>query len=269
MTFSEYQAIDAVNFSTLKAGRISALHYRHAVTKPKEDTASMALGRASHCAVFEPDRFPLDYAVFDGDRRQGKAWEAFCAANGGRTILKRDEYQACLAIRDAVRGHAIAGPLLAPPGEAEKVLTWTDEATGLPCKGRLDWYRPGLLCDLKTTTDISERRFAATVARMGYHGQAAFYRNGLMANGLEAPPMRLIAVEQTAPHDVAVYTLDDDALYAGEQDVAELLRMVAAGRFSGKWPGQYQDERTLTLPAWAFSKTEYEGLGFSIAGEGA
>jgi hypothetical protein len=269
MTFTEYQRIQAVNWSTLKAGRTSALHYKHRVEHPLEDSTVRAMGRGAHTAVFEPDRFALEYAVFEGPKRAGNDWDAFCAANPGRTILKSVEYLACLRMRDAVRSHAVAGPLLMPPGEAEKVITWTDDATGLPCKGRLDWYRPGLVCDLKTTYDIGRGRFAATVARMGYHGQAAFYRAGLRANGLDVPPFRFIAVEQTAPHDVAVYQLDDDALYAGEQDVDELLRMVSAGRFSGQWPGQYQEEQMLSLPAWAFTKTETEPLGITIAGEEA
>lgn len=269
MTFAEYQKIDAVNYSTLKAGRTSARHLKHRMEHPQADSTRMALGRAAHTAVFEPERFLLEYAIFEGDRRQGKAWDECCAANRGRTILKADEYQQALDIAASVREHPVAGVLLAPPGEAEKVITWEDEATGLACKGRLDWYRPGLLCDLKTTADVGPLRFSATVARMGYHGQMAFYRAGLIANGLDAPPPRLIAVEATAPYDVAVYVLDDDSLYAGEVECEELLRMVAAGRFSGKWPGQAPEELPLQLPAWAFKDggTTDAGVILTAAGE--
>lgn len=254
MMFSDYAAIEAVNWSTLKEMRRSPRHYLHRLNAPKEDTKAMAMGRATHCAVFEPDRFPLDYAVFTGPRRAGKEWDECCKANKGKTILRADEYETCLAMRDAVRSHPIAGPALTPPGEAEKVITWTDEATGLPCKARLDWWRPGLLCDLKTSAEIEARRFAATVERMGYHGQAAFYRAGLLANGLDAPPFRIVAVESSAPHDVAVYLLDDDAHWRGEQLVAELLAKVASGRFSNLYPGRYPEEVPLSLPAWAFEE---------------
>lgn len=254
MTFDEYLAIDAVNWSTLKEARRSPLHFRHRVENPREDTTRLAIGRATHTAVFEPDRFVLDYALFSGSIRRGKEWDACCAANRGKTILKAEEYQTCLAMRDAVRSHPIAGPALAPPGEAEKVLTWTDEVTGLKCKARIDWWRPGLLSDLKTTVDVSPRRFGTIAERMGYHGQMAFYRAGLIANGLDAPPPRIIAVEAAEPHDVAVFRIDDDALYAGEQLVAELLALVAAGKFSNKWPGQCPEEIPLQLPAWTFKE---------------
>lgn len=253
--YADYAALDAVNWSTLKEMRRSPRHYLHRLKNPKADTSRLALGRATHTAVFEPDRFMLDYVLWDGDRR-GKAYTAFCEQHPDQTILKVEEYETCLAMRDAVRSHPVAGPLLTPPGEAEKVITWTDAATGLACKGRIDWWRVGLLCDLKTTATIDRRRFASTVFEMGYHGQGAFYRAGLIANGLDAAPFRIIAVEAAAPHDVAVFTLDDDALYQGELLVADLLALVAAGRFSGQWPGAYPEEVPLSLPAWAFPKEE-------------
>lgn len=266
MTFTEYVQIDAINFSKLKAGRSSALHLRHALAKAREDTARMALGRAAHTSVFEPDRFPVEYAVFPGARRAGKEWEEFAAACQGKTILKADEYVTCLSIRDAVRGHPVAGPALSPPGEAEKVLTWEDPDTGLACKARLDWYRPGLLCDLKTTSQITPREFAATAHRMGYFGQMAYYHEGLKRNGLDAPNPTIVAVEVAPPHDVAVYHLTDDALEAGEVEWRELLRMLSAGRFSGRWPGRYEDRALeLSLPAWAYTdESAADNLGVII-----
>jgi exodeoxyribonuclease VIII len=264
MTFDDYSKVAAVNWSSLKEARRSPLHYRYRVETPKEDTARLALGRATHTAVFEPDRFLLDFVLWDGGDRRGKAYAAFCEQHPNQTILKAEEYATCLAMRDAVRSHPIAGPALAPPGEAEKVLTWTDQATGLPCKCRIDWWRPGLLSDLKTTVDVSPRRFGPLAERMGYHGQMAFYRAGLVANGLDAPLPRIIAVEAAAPHDVAVFVVDDDALWAGEQLVAELLALVAAGRFSDQWPGQCPEEVPLPLPAWAFKEDEGDATGLGI-----
>ncbi len=246
-----YDQIDAVNWSKLKEARRSLLHYKHRTEHEREDSTRLALGRATHTAVFEPDRFLLDYALFSGPIRRGKEWDACCAANKGKTILKADEYETCLAMRDAVRGHAEAGPALAPPGEAEKTIVWVDALTGLRCKARIDWWRPGLVCDLKTTTDVDREEFSAIVHRMGYHGQAAFYRAGLAALDLDCPPFTFIAVEAAAPHDVAVFELDDDALYAGERLVSDLLGLVATARISGRWPGRYPQRTKLTLPPWA------------------
>lgn len=250
MTRQEYEAIDACNFSTLKELRRSPLHYAYRLREPRKDTKTLAMGRAVHAAVFEPDRFPLDYALWDGERR-GKAYAEFCEQHPAQTILKAEEYRTALAIRDAVRSHPVARPALTPPGEAEKAITWTDEATGLRCKGRLDWWRIGLLCDLKTTTDVDRDRFQALAYRMGYHAQLALYRAGLVANHLDAPVPRIIAVESAPPHDVAVFPLDDDLLYAGELLCTDLLAKAAAFRFSGLAPGRYPEEVELGLPRWA------------------
>jgi exodeoxyribonuclease VIII len=269
MNFAEYLKIDAVNASSLKEMRKSPLHYAYRQAHPMEDTPRLGLGRATHTAVFEPDRFAIDYAVFMGERRAGKEWASFCEQHPDQTILKRAEYETCLAMRDAVRSHPIAGPALTPPGEAEKVLTWTDEETGLPCKARLDWWRPGLLADLKTAADIDRDRFAATAYRFGYHMQLAFYRAGLAANGLDAPAPKIIAVEAAAPHDVAVLELDDDLLYAGELEVADLLARVAAGRSSGKWPGRYSDAAVaLSLPPWV-ARDDADVWGLMVGEEAA
>src|SRR5574341_903199 len=73
MTREEYDRIDAVNWTTLKAMRASPKHYRYAAEHATEDTAAMRDGRAVHTAVLEPDRFPLDYAIWAGERRAGKS----------------------------------------------------------------------------------------------------------------------------------------------------------------------------------------------------
>src|SRR5579872_4150227 len=125
MDFAEYSAIDAVNWSTLKNLRRSPLHYQHALRSPRKDTPRLAIGRAGHTAVFEPDRFMLEYACYKGKIRRGKKWDDFKAAHEHETILKMDEYKLCLAIRDSVRAHPLAAEYL-KNGIAEHSIAWTD-----------------------------------------------------------------------------------------------------------------------------------------------
>lgn len=247
-----YADIQAVNWTTLKEMRRSPLHYRHRLANPLTDSIRLALGRATHTAILEPDKFALEYAVYGGERRAGKEWEAFRAAHAGRTIIKTDEYETCLAMRDAIKRHAVASSILAS-GEAEKVIAWTDEATGLPCKGRIDWLTQWSITDLKSTADLDPLRFAATTARLGHHLQLAFYRRGLRAiTGLDYP-VQIVAVESSPPHDVAVFNVDDATLFAGDEEIGELLERVKACRESGNWPGRYPVETTLQLPSWAMT----------------
>jgi hypothetical protein len=272
MPRAEYDAIDAVRFSTLKEMRRSPLHYRYREQNPLEDTPRLMLGRACHTAVLEIERFLLDYALFEGERRAGKVWEAFEAQHADKTILKRPEYDLCLDMRKAVMAHPVAASYLAK-GRAEQVVTWTDGATGLACKARLDWIcdAPGkaALLDLKTTGCVETTLFASTAARMGYHAQLAFYRQGLIANGLLVPA-KIVAVEAAPPHDVAVFDVDE-MLHAGDEEVGELLAAVASCRASGEWPGRYgAGEQPLHLPAWFYAAAEDAAstpLGLVIDGQ--
>lgn len=248
---ADYASIDAINWSTLKEAARSALHYQYRLAHPAEETAAMRFGRAVHTAVFEPDRFPLEYVVFDGAARRGKDWEAFVAANANRTILRRDEYEKALAIRDAVRANKPAARLLRR-GVAEATLSWTDPSTGLGCKGRIDFLGSRVAVELKTTQTVEARLFNSVAARMLYHCQLAFYDMGLRANGIEVQ-WKLIAIEAEPPHDVAVFAVGDDVLQTGAEQCRELLALVARCRSSRRqrWPGRYQEEQTLRLPTWA------------------
>src|SRR5690348_16033746 len=154
LQFADYSKVQAVNWSTLKELRRSPRHYRYRLDNERDDSPRLALGRAAHTAIFEPDRFMVEYACFKGERRAGKTWEAFKAAHESETILKLPEYQLCLAMRDAVRAHPVAARYLAS-GRAEQTVTWTDPKTQIPCKARLDWIadEAGAVVDLKTTDD--------------------------------------------------------------------------------------------------------------------
>jgi hypothetical protein len=253
LTFAEYVAAPGVNWSTLKEARKSLAHYRAACETTRADSAAMLMGRAAHTAVLEPDRFPLEYGVYTGGRRAGKDWEAFADANEGRTILKADEYGTALAIRDAVHAHPLARKLLARKGVAEATLRWTDPGTGLPCKARPDWLTARALVDLKTTRDGDLWAFARTATKLGYHGQLAYYGEGvLQALGRKLQATYIIVAEQQPPFDVAVLKVPADVLDLGRELCRDLLTDVAEGYRTKKWPGRYPSLQTLELPEWAY-----------------
>jgi len=134
MRFADYAAAVGINFSTLKHMAKSPLHYRYAVENPPAETPAMLLGRATHTAVFEPERFQLNYALWPGDRR-GNAYQQFAdeATMQGRSILKASEYDTAQAIRNAVRGTPEVAALL-EKGFPEVSLFWNNPITGLARK---------------------------------------------------------------------------------------------------------------------------------------
>lgn len=272
-TFAEYQQIPGVNWSSLKHLMKSPLHYQHNLTQPPADTAAFMAGRLFHTAVLEPDRVPLDYAVFTGPRRAGADWEQFKAANAGRTIVKTEEYREALAMRDAVRAHKAASRILTG-GVPERSITWDDPETGIMCKGRLDYLRPDGFVDLKRTANLDERRFQNTAHDLAYHMQFAFYTRGLRALGMAEPKVWMVAVEGDEPHDVAPFAVDPGAIATGDEKVTELLALLADCTKRKRWPGRYPEETAWFLPGWAYTEADEEfsgsmGLTIGTPGESA
>jgi exodeoxyribonuclease VIII len=156
------------------------------------------------------------------------------------------------ALRVAMR------PYLTSTAQMERILTWTDEATGIRCKCRPDLFDPAsrLVLDLKTTRSVDIRRFGHDVARYQYHGQVAHYSAGITAALGWTPEQHiLIAVESAPPHDVATFPLDADTLRTGAEKVAALLAQLAECRATNTWPGRYPIPIPLgpaNLPPWIF-----------------
>jgi len=247
MSFADYYSIKAVNWSTLRAMRVSPLAYKDILATPVTETPAMVFGRAVHCAVLEPDRFPRDFLLWDG-RRGTNDYKAFVLAAQDKTILGADDYERVLAVRDAVHRHPQARRYLRW-GKPEVTLTWRDALTGLPCKARLDKLSRNWWLEFKTTRTLDAHDWGNRIAYMAYHGQLGFYSMGL--EGLLWVPAVVIAAESEPPFDVGVFPVPPDVLDEGVDLARELLDRVAQCRKSRRWPGRYPDATPLPFPAWA------------------
>lgn len=251
MKYHDYAAIDRVNWSTLKHMVFgSPLHYAHALKNPSPDTASRVMGRLLHALVLRPGDVNAEFAIYPGDRRAGKEWEAFRLEHNSKTILRQAEWEAVYPQACAVMDR---WPV---PPSTEVYLSWTDPDTGIECKGMADATGNGILTDLKGTgpLDLAER----TLWRSGYVHQLAMYR--LMAGGsLRA---QIVAVETVAPHDVAIFEIDDVALSLAEREVRAALRRVAECREAGVWPGRYPDVSVVGAPGWVIDEADEEPVSF-------
>lgn len=252
MNFQTYTQVKACNWSTLKEMAVSPLHYQHRLTTPRPDTGPMAFGRAVHTSVFEPDRIPIEYAVWTGGRRGTNAHKEWQAQQDGRQELSEGEYETCLAVRNAVRAHPRAAKLLRGC-KFETTVEWMDPGTGIACKCRPDAVKKATLVDLKTTRTIDARKFGRVAYDLGYFGQLAFYAEGLAhTSGVGDWEAFLIAVEADQPHDVGVFQITAESLFAAGVKAHELLDRVAECRETGLWPGRYPTQQDLALPPWEF-----------------
>lgn len=269
MPFPEYAALGALNASRLVDFSVSPLLYRHRLTEPRPDSAALLAGRAAHTAILEPERFAVDYAVYDG-KRQGKAWEEFKAKHADRSLITRGEYDKATAIAAAVRRHRVAHGYLSDfDGRPEQTIVWTQRVgTGSRlCKARLDWLINGrAIVDVKTTRDASPRRFGWSCRDYSYLTRMAWYRRAAYELTRAWLPCVLVAVESSAPHDVAVYRLQGDQLDAEDERTDALLDELAACERTGTWPGRWGEEMTLDVPGGGADEDDVSGLGIEVGG---
>ncbi len=270
---------DRVNWSTLKAIQTSPRHYRHLLANPRADTDAFKLGRAVHCAVYEPQHFHSRYVVeprfnramnddtaiakgYEGGKQAAALWVADVAARAvGNShppeIIPADFRDRALAMRDSLMADPVSAPLIIG-GRAELPIEWTDARTGILCRGRIDHIN-GRVSDLKSAADIAacER----STARYLYHAQLAWYVDGAREAGLdtsEAPC--LIFVESVAPFDVIVLEFTEEDLDAGRAVYRSALDRLAECRATGHWPGVGGGvARRIQIPAWAMQPEHEAG----------
>jgi exodeoxyribonuclease VIII len=251
VTLTDYDAIEAINFSSLKHMAVSPMLYRWRQEHPEPTKAAYAFGGAVHCAVLEPDLFDQRYAVFDGIRKGG-AWAEWQVEHDGMTSLRSTELAAIRAIVESVQRHRIAASLLRG-GRREEAIVWIDEETGLACKGRVDYIRPSGVIEFKSTRDPHPSRFTRDLINYGYDAQAAFYHDGA-TRGRVIPGSELpyfIAAQTREPYDVAVYQLQPESLAGGRRFYRSLLKRLALCMDSDFWPGVAPDLVPIEHSPWA------------------
>lgn len=262
----EYHTWDAASNTRLNRLKRSPAHLKAYLDEPPPDTAALRLGRATHAAVLEPDLFAERYVCGPpGDRRKKEvkeAWAEIEAQYSPEYILKPDEYDACIAMRNSVRRRMSAAGLLGGQGDCELSVVWKDAATGVTCKARADRVSydlaGGTIVDLKTTTDASRLNFERAIFSLGYYRQAALYLNGFNAAGRSVRHFTIIAVEKTPPYEVGVYRLTEGALEAGEDEIKELLKKYRECVETDEWPGYPDEIQDIALPSWAWNRIEDE-----------
>lgn len=256
----DYQTASGLRWSHLKFMRESPLHFHTAAFDPElvKQSDALLLGGAVHCRVFEPEHFASRFVCYSEPKSKGegsrKRWQEFQEQNADKSILDAEQWEQTNNIANKIITHPLALELL-QIGRAEVPLRfWEQDIEG---KAKLDWLHAGSqpsIVDLKTARFIEQRRFQSAAWSLGYFHQADYYRRALAFNlGCQAAelPFYIIAVEPAAPHDVAVYRLDDDSLQVAHAEVEDLLQQLRHCRARGEWPGRYNSVMPLCAPRWA------------------
>lgn len=255
MPFADYLALDRLSSSGLKQLARSPAHFRHASAHPSPPSPAQALGTCAHGFILESETFRPAVAP-ECDRRTtvGKARyaEFLEESKTADIIVTAEQWYKAQAMRDAVMSQPYAAALLAD-GSPEVTALW--DQGGIECKARFDWLPSGhqVIVDLKTASEADYDGFARAAGRYKYAIQASLYSMAAKACGLGDRPMIFIVVENEPPHAVALYTLDEEAIYSATYKIERLLEQYAECKSSGDYPGYAIEVQSLSLPKWSLA----------------
>lgn len=145
--------------------------------KENESKPAFDEGSFTHSLILEPQYIKSQYAIFQGLRKAGSAFEAFKAENPGKTILSIAQKLKTEKLVEAYKARVEAVKML-QGGVAEVNLF--GEILGVPMKIRPDYINveQGYIVDVKTTAyPASIDAFKETIKDYMYDLSAALYCN--------------------------------------------------------------------------------------------
>lgn len=259
LSLDSYLALDAYGSSDLRAFRIgppAMVPWKRA--NREEHTDATRLGTAAHCAILEPaafeSRFAHKPAGMKFSTKEGIAWrDDPCRA--GMEILSDDDWNQIGAIVNAFHSKEIAAESLRSATGREVTAIWQDPDTGLWLKARPDYYRPGVLTDLKITRHASAQALAFKAYAEGWMHQLAHHRAGLIECGVPVKTGRLVAINPEPPQAFRVFCVEvkESALDLLHMENEKTIAAMAECERSGSWPGSPDSWDLIDLPPAALA----------------
>ena len=233
---------------------------------PESSEPHFAIGKAAHDLVLDgvgwPDRYHVLPAGFSRAKSKAMATEiaeADAAEEAGKTLLRAEDHAVVLGMAAAIQRHPIHKAL--GRGKAEQTIVWKDAETGVWLRCRPDFLPDAkqFIPDYKTTASADPDDFQGSVAKFGYHQQAALYLDGIAAVFGDIEGGRqfyFIAQEKEAPYVVQPFGIDLESVEWGRRLNRKAIRTFARCLETGVWPGYADDFVQVGLPRWQTERLE-------------
>ena len=229
---------------------------KYDMTHRKESSPALVIGSAFHAATLEPGKFDDEFAVkpseIDGKSSRTdhykETFKMMQKNEPNKSWLAPSDYDLVMDMAASALDHPILRTNMA---ECDTIIEGTGffEMEGAKCKVRPDLYNPGagVVIDLKSTQDASEKGFAKSVRQFGYTFQACWYMHALRLIGEKPKQFVFLAVEKSAPHLTAAYTLSATDIDKQMANMEKACKLWATCESSGVWPSYTDDVTTLDL----------------------
>lgn len=275
MPWSDYLELKRMNASTLVAGCKSMLRLKRCIEGGyPEETNAMRIGTGLHALLLEPEQFCNRFCVMpdyhllienetrDGTRTESKATnfykqkrDSFAALNPGRIVIGNEQYGMVLKCLKAIHAKPRMSELV---HQSQKEVSILSEIDGIPFKSRLDLLSPGIICDVKSTTNAEKHAFGRIFFNLRYDFKLAIYREAVRQHSGKTPAVFVIVQEIDGDFDNALVPIPDAVLDNAFGKVRAVLGDYMVCKATGRWPGvdNGKEEYPLEVPAWASGDDE-------------
>ena len=244
-----YYDINLPSFSSLKNLERSPAHYL-ASKSVKKKTYAMDLGNAIHTSILEPDLFSSRFEIkLNGRSKEGRE-QAAAIIGTDIMLLKDDDYNNCLTIREHLFKQNGIKNLLT--GSAEKEYFY--EIDGVQVKSKLDLVTDKYIVDLKTCEDASPSKFTHNFINYHYYAQAYMYQLAEAKTSGEIKPYFIMALEKEPPFEFRIYSVNDFWLQAGRSTIERWISIFKKCTEKNEWPGYERGVTDLVPPQWFINK---------------
>lgn len=221
---------------------------------PGSQSSALVLGNAFHLATMEPKLFEEEVEMkprqIDGKSPLTKHYkEKFSELqeeDPSRTWLSRSDWEMVSDMADSAHSHPWLKSTLE---EGNYIIEGTGffDCEGVRCKVRPDMFDPetGIIIDLKSTQDASERGFRSSVKKFGYGFQVAWYQEGLKQMGHKVSDFVFLAVEKKPPYLCACYRINQAEIDYQKKEMKRACRLWSQCLEAETFPGYSTEIITL------------------------
>ncbi len=188
--------------------------------------------------------------------RKGGPWKEWSGAHADYIQMKESEIEPIRRMIESVRS-TVPKWILDNVLHYEHTIIWRDEESGLMLRARPDmivgYGEDVIVPDFKTTRTTTARTFAADANKYGYHRQAAWYQDAVIAIGMSPLASLCIPVDKTPAHETRIYELDPAAIELGRSQNRKAIHELAWRLKTDTWTAPHHGEiLMLDLPEWAY-----------------
>ena len=194
ITDAEYFGVKALSASQIKQFDKGAYWFWKSSPfnpdkEPEKETDALVFGKLCHCMLLEPDKVKEEYEVVDfGASRANKKYETTKQDYPGKIIISPRELDHATKMILNIKDHRLAS-LILDGATAEMPFIWTDKATGMLFKAKLDAVKRTkngiVVIDYKTSSDIES--ILNWPQKLQYPLQADVYSRAVEAKYGEKP----------------------------------------------------------------------------------